>query len=258
MPQLRVFITHEEAFGDSPPLSWVQNVLASYPLAGVLQVFTRILHEIESEGYGQASLSKFLEQMASEETYQRILAVLTNRPPGRPARIVFSELHLLNFLKEAVRHSKTDHGPLERADLDILLRAYIATHDHLPRAIRNSERAGPKAHLRAIEEDLVRQTLLGLNRPLSLLIPRYWALWVTIPKQLEIEKQLQQSYAQASVQSFLPTFLLALSAHTYWFTRADSVFEATMLRKTYWQGFHPPTEAVEAWLSEVSLGAANY
>lgn len=258
MPQIRIFITHEEVFGDLPPLTWVRQVLANYPLAGVLRVFTRILHEVESGGDNQATLLKFLQQVASHETHQRILRALFNRPAGRPPAIVFSEINLLNFLKEAVRYCRYDDGTLERADTDLLLRAYIATHDHFPPGVNDGARSGPKAHLKAIEEDLLRQTLLGLNRPLSLLVPRYWALWVTIPKRLGLTSELERFYTQASGPSMVHSFLLALSAHAYWFTRADSIFEATMLRRAYWKAFPDRMGAVEAWLSEVSLDAAAY
>jgi hypothetical protein len=209
---IAILVTSKRALADLPPPEWVGKVLSLYPLDEVLHMFTRVLAMIEIAPDPLKASIQILHRIARQETVGGVLAEVSRIQArgGRP--VIFSPLHLLNFLKRAILECKGPSGSITRGNYDQLFRAYLAMHDHLAAELFDTSRNRTEQ----LKEDTIRQSLLGLSEKAMYTIPRYWSLWVSIPTRHRWSAQLE-GFLPPSVPRPIVNFILPnLSLWAFW------------------------------------------
>lgn len=258
--RLAVFVTYQEAFGNRPSTEWIRSVLSNYPLAEVLRIFTKILHFLE--GHRRTEWSELGLQIAegllSSTIYRPINRAVDRLRAGGSTPWVFTQLHLLNFLKEAIRNSGQGSYRLTQPDVDILMKAYLATHDHFPPNRPQGSSPGSKTLTNWVQEDLVRQALLGFDQPWELALPRYWALWRILPPKISVKESLDAFFSRISEVSAAESILASLPAWVIWWGKARDLSRTPhlILRR---EGWVPDTvTALERWRGLAALQPPRY
>lgn len=250
-------MTHSRVFGSGVHPTKIQEILSDYPLAAVLRTFTRILHIVEQGGDRLAAERMVLKYVGIPDTIKRVEAEVESLAGRGSSPRIFPEITLLNFLKLALRFCPIGDRDISALDVDLLVRCYLATHDHFPPERTSRSSGEGKKFMEWLEQDLIRQSM-RLDEPMELLIPRYWALWVTFPRLLGKEEALRTFIPPSAPQDIRKGFIVALSLWAYWNSRAQDLAAPVMLRRRYWDGHPQVWEDVDAWLREIALPAEDF
>lgn len=249
---IEILVTSERALGDRPSPRWVADVLEVYPLDSTIHFFTRILHAIElaPDPIGAAlrilpTITEDCTRSGVREEAERIQA-----RGRRPA--VFSRLLLLDILKEAICRCGTISGNLTLSNKDQLFRAYLATHDHFQPVLSARGRSKEEQ----LKEDIFRQALTGPDQ-VPLAVPRYWSLWVTIPKRLGLADRLAM-FLPSGMPRPMSSSIVPMASLWAFFANQSNIHNALPAALDE-RGWEPTVLAqLRSLISEITLDADVY
>jgi hypothetical protein len=250
---IEILVTSQRALNDRPDVAWVRQVLETYSLGAAFLYYTRILHQIELAPDPSQTALQILRSVARKDTVTAVTAEARRimdrgRRPG-----VFTPFFLIDILEEAICRCAAPPGPLSAQNRDQLFRAYLATHDHFEDRLMAS-RLTQEA---ALKEDILRQVLVGLGDQVALTLPRYWALWVAIPKRLGIENEIARFIPTELPRSMSSIMVPLLSLWAFFGNQARMQNSLPVQLDT--QGWNPQVlAAINAVMRVIVLDAATY